>query len=185
LRELEKGEVVVTIGELMLDTVMRDRILAKVNERQRKLDKPVIGPKDLDAGEVRLADLMYVTLVDPAAAFEIERKHLRDTMRLADATELGWRWSIVPKEGRGGLTAELEIRVYALNELGNPIYSDEDVFPVKIDLKMDFWDMFWTEMGRDPKWLIATLIIPLITFLYGRWSKRSKEAPAAGGKASA
>jgi outer membrane murein-binding lipoprotein Lpp len=175
LRELQRGQIIVRLGELMADTVLRERVLTAVNKRQEQLNEDLISEDDLRSGDVRLSDFMYVHLRGDTGFFDVQKNHLKDTLSTADGGEDEWRWTIAPKEGNGGLKATIEIVVVALDENGDPLYNDEAFFPIEIDLKENIWQAFWNAMGRDPKWTATTIAIPLLSFLFGRWTNRKKE----------
>lgn len=175
LRVKQRGQIVVTLGELMVDTILRERLLAQVNKRQTQLKEDLITEEDMLSGDVRMSDLVYVHLRGDTGFFDVQKNHLKDTASTTDAGVDEWRWTISPKEGTEGLDAEIEIVVVALDAQGNSLYNDDAAFSVTIALKYEIWQAFWLAMGSDPKWTATTIAIPLISFLFGRWSNRKKE----------
>ena len=111
---------------------------------------------------------MSVELIDPIGdIFQIKEVNIQK--QLVDSSYTEWKYNIMPlKSGQNKL--DLVISIYKDDDVKQIVYSD-DIYvqsnaPAQIK---SFWYDNW-------KWSIETLIIPIITWLFGLWwGKRSEK----------
>ena len=117
---------------------------------------------------IKTSNKMSVELIDPTGdIFQIKEVNIQK--QLVDSSYTEWKYNIMPlKSGQNKL--DLVISIYKDDDVKQIVYSD-DIYvqsnaPAQIK---SFWYENW-------KWSIETLIIPIITWLFGLWwGKRSKK----------
>ena len=117
---------------------------------------------------IKTSNKMSVELIDPIGdIFQIKEVNIQK--QLVDSSYTEWKYNIMPlKSGQNKL--DLVISIYKDDDVKQIVYSD-DIYvqsnaPAQIK---SFWYDNW-------KWSIETLIIPIITWLFGLWwGKRSEK----------
>ena len=117
---------------------------------------------------IKTSNKMSVELIDPIGdIFQIKEVNIQK--QLVDSSYTEWKYNIMPlKSGQNKL--DLVISIYKDDDVKQIVYSD-DIYvqsnaPAQIK---SFWYDNW-------KWYIETLIIPIITWLFGLWwGKRSEK----------
>ena len=110
---------------------------------------------------IKTSNKMSVELIDPTGdIFQIKEVNIQK--QLVDSSYTEWKYNIMPlKSGQNKL--DLVISIYKDDDVKQIVYSD-DIYvqsnaPAQIK---SFWYDNW-------KWSIETLIIPIITWLFGLW----------------
>lgn len=84
-----------------------------------------------------------------------------------------WAWNIVPLKGGNNLL-KLNVKI-RIKEDGESYYKDIVVFDKKINIKSNIKFSIITWISEYWQWLLVTILIPLIKWLYDEWKKRKEE----------
>lgn len=84
-----------------------------------------------------------------------------------------WTWNIIPLKGGNNLL-KLNVKI-RIKEDGESYYKDIVVFDKKIKVKSNIKFSIITWISEYWQWLLVTILIPLIKWLYDEWKKRKEE----------
>ena len=84
-----------------------------------------------------------------------------------------WAWNIIPLKGGDNLL-KLNVKI-RIKEDGEVYYKDIVVFDKRINIKSNIKFSIITWISEYWQWLLVTILIPLIKWLYDEWKKRREE----------
>ena len=117
---------------------------------------------------IKTSDNMQVELIDPTGeCFKISE--INSKKQLVDSSYTEWIFNVMPlRSGKNKLN--LVISIFRKDDVKQKVYSDEIYVQSNAPAQIKtFWYDNW-------KWSIETLIIPIITWLFGIWwGKRSEK----------
>jgi hypothetical protein len=117
---------------------------------------------------IKTSDNMQVELIDPTGeCFKISE--INSKKQLVDSSYTEWIFNVMPlRSGKNKLN--LVISIFKKDDVKQKVYSDEIYVQSNAPAQIKtFWYDNW-------KWSIETLIIPIITWLFGIWwGKRSEK----------
>ena len=185
LRELQTGDLIITLGELLADSVIRRRVLDGVNEARRAMGEDQVDEEALTSEEIDLSGVMSVTLELPiSGSFDTLALHTRQKQVVAPGTKNLWHWKITPKEGTAGSKLQIIVHVLGFDANGDETLNENEPLSIEVRVKHHPLKALWLLLITDLKWLFGTFLIPIFTYFFGRWSKRSKGQDANGKQAS-
>lgn len=117
---------------------------------------------------IKTSNRMSVELIDPIGGiFQIKEVNIQK--QLVDSSYTEWKYNIMPlKSGQNKL--DLVISIYKDEDVKQIVYSDEIYVQSNAPAQIKY---FWYD---NWKWSIETLIIPIITWLFGLWwGKRTEK----------
>lgn len=119
--------------------------------------------------DIRVEKTMTADLVCDTTAFSIQSLSSK-VQNIEDKGYTEWAWLVTPlKSGKGYLKLIVKVRID-----GN-VQKDIVVFDKNIEVKPDRVYSVKTWFGKYWQWLISTIIIPFIIWLYKRRKKEKEE----------
>ncbi len=175
IRNLQKGKIAFDVPQQMKQGKQERvevRITRSLNNDMLNLLKENMR-KSSQVDDIQVAPFMIVQLRDPeGSAFRITPLTL-DSQAVAGDGYTPWDWSVVPLEsGHHSLYLSVGTRFKLPNgeeTKFEPVY-EKDV-AVNVDR------VYETErfVSGNWQWLTATLLLPLIAFLWHHWKRKSKQ----------
>jgi hypothetical protein len=120
--------------------------------------------------QVEFYEIVELVLIDPTNKFEITKIHTESKQRFR-GKDLKWHWKVKPTSV--DFNSQLLLR---LNIYDNDGYIDDNFSKTyRINVKSDSRNLvqqFVNYLYENPTWLLTTIIIPLVIFLYKEIKKR-------------
>lgn len=149
--------------------ISKDTTKAQVNYIVNDLDNNTRESSTIIVNKIRVSPLMSAKLIDIEGNFII--KEISSTEQNVDKFgQTKWYWEVSPKKS-GLRPLKLIISVKVKNEFG---ISSQDipVFREKIFVESNFKWTFKTFFKSYWQWIISTLILPLLIYLWRRKKKK-------------
>jgi hypothetical protein len=121
---------------------------------------------------INVSPIMSANLIVGKSSFRIDTLST-EYQNISKRGYTEWAWNIIPlKGGNNLLKLNVKIRV---KEDGESYYKDIVVFDKKIKVKSNIRFSIITWISEYWQWLLVTILIPLIKWLYDEWKKRKEE----------
>lgn len=152
-----------TTGDLdyITETIIND-----IEEHSGRRIEQTISTYD----QVEFYEIVELVLIDPTKKFEITEIHTESKQRFR-GKDLKWHWKVKPTSV--DFNSQLLLR---LNIYDNDGYIDDNFSKTyRINVKSDSRNLvqqFVNYLYENPTWLLTTIIIPLVIFLYKEIKKR-------------
>ncbi|MBS1535284.1 MAG: hypothetical protein JST78_09415 [Bacteroidetes bacterium] len=183
MREETTSEVRAMLSPLFNDQEIKNELLKSINESRAENNQKPLQLSDLISKKVNLGYYLKVELLDPGKKFQIlnnsrendsiEKKIFDDITNDYSRETFEWNWSVTPKAHAHG-QAQLLLMVTPLDKNHQPNKKQiRKAYAINVKLKQAFWARVWDEMNRNPQWAVGSIIAPIVTFLAGRYLKKS------------
>lgn len=127
--------------------------------------------QDFIIEEISIASRVKVVLLDPTENDNFKITPLNTVEQHVDASSnTVWKWDIIPINS-GDNSLILRVTVKIIDELGDT-YKDIKVFEKTIDVKSSIAKVVKDFLEKNWHFLLSTLILPLIIWLYKRKSSK-------------
>ncbi len=183
MREETTSEVRAMLSPLFNDQEIKTELLKSINQSRVENNQKPLQINDLISRKVNLGYYLKVELIDPANKFKIvnnshesdsiKKKIFDDQTHQYSQATFEWNWSVTPKANTQG-QAQLLLMITPLNQEHQTVQNQiRKVYAIKVKLKQAFWARVWDEMNRNPQWAVGSIIAPVVTFLAGRYLKKT------------
>jgi hypothetical protein len=177
-------EVRAMLGYLINDEQIKEVLLDAINETRKERREDPLTIEDINTKEVLLGEYLKIELSDPGGKFVIEPmfdktkdglvKIYDDVQKAFINQSFQWVWKITPKiKTKGEATLTLKITPYDKNM--EPQILETRDYRIDITLKQGFIANTKELAIRNPEWALASIIAPIISFLFGIFFKREKK----------
>ena len=184
MREEQSYEVKAMLSPLFNNDDIKGELLKDINLSRKENNENQLTLDDIRSQKVNLGYYLKITLSDPDNKFKIDtiatnknsttKKIFNDSNNQYSQETFEWKWDVTPKANSKGI-ATLELIITPLDKNRNPLNEKSKSRKIKIILKQNFIDSVLEEMTRNPKWAVASIIAPILTFFAGRFTKKEKE----------
>ena len=162
----DMGQVIYKVPDTML--VRRNyEVIVRISRSNGNIEiKSNLNGK-ITSKSIKTSNKMSVELKDPTGGlFDI--KEITSQKQLVDSSYTEWRYNVMPlKSGQNKL--DLVISIFKNDDVKQVVYSDEIYVQANAPAQIkSFWYNNW-------KWSIETLIIPVVTWLFGVWWGKRRE----------
>ncbi len=123
---------------------------------------------------ISLYNYLEITLIDPAADFDVRQVHDSSRQRIDTLSEgNNWEWAVTPKTDKKNAT--LILKVVAEKSDGSRDRFESRNIPINISLDNNFTRRVWAWLMDNPEKLLVLILIPLVAFFGKRFLDRRKE----------
>ena len=172
VKALSAGKILFNPPEEMV-VAQKVRVEARITpDLAADLSTGLKGPGKPISEEIKVSPFMKVKLHGSEeefliASFSDEEQPLLD---LPGRKFTQWEWDVTPKDSGWH---SLALSVKAVIKISNrpDVYYDYPVLERKIHVKLNPVHTTTSFIGKYWQWLVGTLLIPLIGWLYNRWRK--------------
>jgi len=127
----------------------------------------------VEVEDINVSPIMSANLIVSKNSFRIDTLST-EYQNISKRGYTEWAWNIVPLKGGNNLL-KLNVKI-RIKEDGETYYKDIVVFDKKINIKSNIKFSIITWISEYWQWLFATILIPLIKWLYDEWKKRKEES---------
>jgi hypothetical protein len=170
----ETADVIGLIANLMSDEFFRSEMIDNLKEHNPDFTEDSFEDNDLLIREILHYGLVELKLRDADnAGFDIIKVHEEDKQRIRPEME-GWHWKVTPNSDEMHQQLIFKAIVYDLDGSINDSFSKT----FQVDIKVKPWRFFQnTKMLviENPEWAFGTLILPFLSFLWGRYQGIKKK----------
>jgi hypothetical protein len=170
----ETSDIFGFISDLLSDEYIRSRMIDNLKEHNENFRNKSFDDDDLLIREISYYNLVELKLMDSDnTGFDILKVH-EDDKQAVQADMEGWHWKVTPNSEE--MRQQLVFKVIIYNEDGTRDDSFSKTYQVTI--KVNSWRFFQnTKMLiiENPEWAIGTLLLPFISFLWGRYQGTRKK----------
>lgn len=166
-------DVFALVSEYLSQEYIKEQIKNKIVNHEGDTSITLEEGRNLIFKDINFYEDIEITILKEASkGFEIIQIHDSTKQKYSENME-GWHWKVTPISSDPEL--ELVFRVRTFDSEGNSVYKEDKTFKVKIKIRSrKFWANSKLLIIENPKWAITTLILPLLTFLWGRYQERRK-----------
>lgn len=134
---------------------------------------------DVHGDGILIGERMRVELVVPPDDFKIISPPPATDQVFLNSQTLEWDWIIEPTAVKNDIQIYIRVSAYNLNGSGTwvEVKHPPKLFQVNIQIDpRDFWDKIIGFLSDNPEFLLAQILIPVLTFFFG-WifGKKKKE----------
>lgn len=136
---------------------------------------PIVDDIDnsiVEVEQINVSPIMSANLIVSKNNFRIDTLST-EYQNISKKGYTEWAWNIVPLKGGNNLL-KLNVKI-RIKEDGESYYKDIVVFDKKINIKSNIKFSIITWISEYWQWLLVTILIPLIKWLYDEWEKRREE----------
>jgi hypothetical protein len=131
--------------------------------------------KDINGGAISIADKMKVELKYSDKDFETIYKPENEDQIFDGVNDMNWDWIIKPTKV-GNIQITIVVSAFD-NKSGRwiSVQTPPKIYNIKVQVDpRGYFAKLWGFLGSNPEWLFIQILIPLVTFFYGR--KRGKKS---------
>ncbi len=176
-KEMEYQRPYSVVG-LIADVISNEEAKLLLINKIKTLDETVDVNK-LQNDSILVRQIQYYNLVELSLdkaknkGFEIKKIHTSDKQRV-EANMEGWHWEVTPIDTEPH--QKLILTVFYLDENNVSNYKLSKSYNIKVKIKSSrFFANLRTRFIEDTEWTIGTIVIPFLTFLYGKRRKKKEE----------
>ena len=178
------------IGHLNIEQIVRGKIAYKIPDTMeiakshratvsvsKALNDSILFQNIDNTGfiveNIRVSSRVRMTLIDPTGDQNFQVKPLGTVEQpVYDSTSTIWNWNVIPnRSGQNELVLRATVKI--LDDLGES-YKDIPVFEKSIKVNASITVVAKQFIGDYWQFLSTTIIIPLIVWIYDRFSRREK-----------
>jgi hypothetical protein len=134
---------------------------------------------DVHGDGILIGERMRVELVVPPDDFKIISPPTVTDQAFLNSQTLEWDWIIEPTAVKNDIQIYIRVSAYNLNgsDTWVEVKHPPKLFQVNIQIDpRDFWDKIIGFLSDNPEFLLAQILIPVLTFFFGwLFGKRKKE----------
>jgi hypothetical protein len=147
----------VMVDKANIENTIKAQLLIDPNSKVENLEKQLTVKGKTTTGNIRVSNVVQAKLIAPD--FDVT-KITEEEQILSDDKPTEWEWSLKPKKAG---TYEVNLSVTAIIDgHKHHLKSFEKTLVIEITKEQIFMDWF----EENYKWLVTTLLIPLIGFLF-------------------
>ena len=131
--------------------------------------------KDINGGSIAIADKMKVELKYSDKDFETIYKPENEDQIFDGVNDMNWDWIIKPTKV-GNIQITIVVSAFD-NKSGRwiSVQTPPKIYNIKVQVDpRGYFAKLWGFLESNPEWLFIQILIPLVTFFYGR--KRGKKS---------
>ncbi|MEI8048621.1 MAG: hypothetical protein WCI92_14665 [Bacteroidota bacterium] len=131
--------------------------------------------KDINGGSIAIADKMKVELKYSDKDFETIYKPENEDQIFDGVNDMNWDWIIKPTKV-GNIQITIIVSAFD-NKSGRwiSVQTPPKIYNIKVQVDpRGYFAKLWGFLESNPEWLFIQILIPLVTFFYGR--KRGKKS---------
>lgn len=167
------------IADVLSDENLRVLMHQKIKEHERDTSKLIVDDNEILIKKVAYYNLIELRLDNVVnEGFDIVKVHSRDKQIVNENME-NWHWKITPTKTNQNQQLILKVLVYDVNGNENTSFTKTYFFDVKVRPFQFFYNSKLLFI-QNPEWAYGSIIIPFITFLFGRFQRKktTKQQPA-------
>ena len=170
------SDVIAFVADLIDDETIKEMMKQRVADASDREDVE-INDRDMLIRDLQLYEFIELKLDDADnEGFTIKKIHETDKQKVSENME-GWHWKVTPTNSEQEQQLVLKVIVYDQN---SEFKSFDKTYRINIKIESGrFFRNTYALAVENPEWAFATLIIPFLTFLWGRYkavrSRRKKE----------
>lgn len=126
----------------------------------------------VEVEDINVSPIMSANLIVSKNSFRIDTLST-EYQNISKRGYTEWAWNIIPLKGGNNLL-KLNVKI-RIKEDGESYYKDIVVFDKKLNVKSNIKFSIITWISEYWQWLLVTILIPLIKWLYDEWKKRKEE----------
>lgn len=126
----------------------------------------------VEVEDINVSPIMSANLIVSKNSFRIDTLST-EYQNISKRGYTEWAWNIIPLKGGNNLL-KLNVKI-RIKEDGESYYKDIVVFDKKINIKSNIKFSIITWISEYWQWLLVTILIPLIKWLYDEWKKRKEK----------
>jgi len=126
----------------------------------------------VEVEDINVSPIMSANLIVGKNSFRIDTLST-EYQNISKRGYTEWAWNIIPLKGGNNLL-KLNVKI-RIKEDGESYYKDIVVFDKKIKVKSNIKFSIITWISEYWQWLLVTILIPLIKWLYDEWKKRKEQ----------
>ncbi len=178
--EMYKGEPYDAYG-LIADVMSEDKIKSMVINEIKKHDADVTTEATKDENfyieQLSYYDMIKLELTNVGGqTFTITNIHSSDK-RSYKSKNKDWHWKVTPTVS--GQNQQLVLKITLYNKEGEEIYADSKTYEFDINVRANQFFYNTKELFiENPEWAWGSIIIPFITFIFGKYQERRKSKKA-------
>lgn len=161
------------IADVISDNKVREMLIDNVKEINGGLSEDSLNNDDFLIKEIKYYNIIELSFDEVLNQdFDIEKVHEQDKQFVSSKME-GWHWQIRPMSSKENQQLILKVKIFKPNGELDDVFSRKYNFKIIVDpfsFVSDVKELFL----KEPKWALGSIILPFITFLYGRYDKRKK-----------
>ncbi len=147
----------VMVDKANVENTIKAQLLIDPNAKVENLEKQLTVKGKTTTGNIRVSNVVQAKLIAPD--FDVT-KITEEEQILSDDKPTEWEWSLKPKKAG---TYEVNLSVTAIIDgHKHHLKSFEKTLVIEITREQIFMD--W--LGENYKWLVTTLLLPLVGFLF-------------------
>lgn len=161
------------IADVISDDKVRELLVNNIKEIDEGLDTEAMRDDDILIKQIQYYSMIELSFDEVLNQnFEIEKVHEEDKQVVSDKME-GWHWQIRPMSTEAEQQLILKVKIFKSNGEVDDVFSKKYDFKIEVD-SLRFVSEVKELFLNEPKWAMGSIILPFITFLYGRYEKRKK-----------
>ena len=144
---------------------MRDTLLTMIVK-----DDPAENTDSISVTEpIRFYKHVTVTLTSMDSAIKVTDIHPEARQILDTTSGNKWSWSVLVTN------ADIEVSKLKLKLVtDNPVHYEERTLPINIRVEHSIWRKIYNYLMDNPKVLVVSILIPLVSFLGGLYLQKKK-----------
>jgi hypothetical protein len=159
------------IADVLTDESLRLLMHKKIKEHERDTNRLFVDDNQILIKKVEYYNFIELRLDNVVnQGFEILKVHSHDTQIVSDNME-NWHWKITPTKTIPNQQLILKVIVYDTNGIENTSFTKT----YHLDVKVRPFQFFYNSkllFIQNPEWAFGSIIIPFITFLFGRFQRK-------------
>lgn len=169
------------VSEQIKKEIIKEQIKDRITNHEGDTTVKLIVGENLIFKDIEFIKDVEITLLkEVSKGFDIVQIHDSSRQSYSENME-SWHWKVKPTVPDSELALFFRVRTY--DEEGNIVYKKDKTFKVRIKVKSGkFWTNTKLLIIENPKWAITTLLLPFLTFLWGRYQERRKRKKKQGDK---
>lgn len=161
------------IADVLSDDDIKSLVVKNIKQHMNDTSELDINNNDFYIEAVKYYDIIELELDNVKEdGFEITKFHKKDKRQVSE-NEKKWHWKVTPKSSLPNQQLMLNVYVYDTNGNLNKHFSKTYHFIVKIRPNRFFYNTKELFV-ENPEWAFGAILLPLITFIVGRFQKRKK-----------
>ena len=162
------------VTDLISDEKIKSVLITRILDSNEDVTRQDLMDNDFLVKKIAELDFVEVTLKSVKKdGFEVVEDHHHSKQKYSKDME-GWHWLVTPtstdKEG------VLLLNIYMYDSEGVKESVGSKTYRIKIKVEASsFFHNTWVLMMQNPSWTIGTIILPLLAFLYGKYTGKRAE----------
>ncbi|MEP3837177.1 MAG: hypothetical protein ABJM36_05990 [Algibacter sp.] len=171
---LESYSVIGLIADVISNDEAKSILINKIVELDEAVDVNKLKNDSILVREINYYNLIELELDEASnKSFEIRKMHSSNKQKVNPSME-GWHWEVKPIDPEPNQKLVLKVFYYDENDVRN--YSLSKAYNIKVKIRSyRFLTNLKTHFIENTEWAMGTIILPFLTFLFGRYDRNKKK----------